>query len=87
MKSKPTVFLWMLYDFVVLTFSLVMSIMIAVNFHMSGWNALVDNMHIFSYMVLSASLPNVLFLYFTKRYKVIWKYASPIDYCVVIVYN
>ena len=83
MKSKPTVFLWMLYDFVVLTFSLVMSIMIAVNFHMSGWNALVDNMHIFSYMVLSASLPNVLFLYFTKRYKVIWKYASPIDYCVV----
>ena len=83
MKSKQAVFLWMLYDFVALTASLVMAIMIAVNFHMSGWHAIIKNLHIFSYMILSATVPNILFLYFTRRYKVIWKYASPVDYCVV----
>ena len=73
----------MLYDVFALTVSLVMSIMLVVNFHMSGWNAIVRNLPIFSYMVASAVIPNILFLYFTRRYKVIWKYASPIDYCVV----
>ncbi len=83
MKSKSTVFFWMLYDVFALTVSLVMAIMLAVNFHMSGWDAIIRNLPIFSYMVLSAVIPNILFMYFTKRYKVIWKYASPFDYCVV----
>ena len=82
-KSKSTVLLWMLYDFFALTVSLVLSVLIAVNFHASGWNAIMKNLSIFSYMVFSAVVPNILFLYFTKRYKVIWKYASPVDYCIV----
>ncbi len=83
MKSKSTVLVWMLYDVVALTVSLVLSVLVAVNFHMSGWNAIMKNIPIFSYMVASAVIPNVLYLYLTKKYKVIWKYASHVDYCVV----
>ena len=83
MKSKSTVLVWMLYDVVALTVSLVLSVLVAVNFHMSGWNAIMKNIPIFSYMVVSAVIPNVLYMYLTKKYKVIWKYASPVDYCVV----
>ena len=85
MKSKSTVFLWMLYDILALAVCLVMAVIIAVNFRISGWNAIMRNMVIFLYMVASAVLPNVLFLYFTKKYRVIWKYASPVDYCVVAI--
>lgn len=83
LKSKSTVLLWMLYDVVALTVSLILSVLVAVNFHMSGWTAIMKNITIFSYMVASCVIPNVVFLYLTKEYKVIWKYASPVDYCFV----
>jgi len=83
MKSRSTVLVWMLYDVFMLTLSLVTSIMIGVNFTMSGWIAIVDNLYTCCVILVSAVLPHVLFMFFTKRYKVIWKYASPVDYMVL----
>lgn len=83
MKSRSTVFFWMLYDIFALMVSLLLGIMIAVNFNLSGWNAIMKNLTIFMCMVGLAVVPNLVFLYATKKYKVIWKYASPFDYIVV----
>ena len=83
MKSRSTVFFWMLYDIFALMVSLLLGIMIAVNFNLSGWNAIMKNLTIFMCMVGLAVVPNLIFLYATKKYKVIWKYASPFDYIVV----
>ena len=83
MKSKSTVLAWMLYDTVALVVGLVASIMIGVNFTISGWEQLVQNVGKFFVIVASAIIPNILYLFFTKRYKVIWKFASPIDYLVL----
>lgn len=73
----------MLYDAFALTVCLVLSTLIGVNFRMFAMIEIMQNLPIFSYMVASAIVPNVLFLYFTKRYKVIWRYASPVDYMVL----
>ena len=83
LKSKSTVLGWILYDAFALTLCLVAAVFIGVDFHMSGWVAIMRNLSTFSYMIASAVIPNMLFLYFTKRYKVIWKYASPVDYIVL----
>ena len=81
MKSKSTVLAWMMYDVLALVVGLVASIMIGVNFTMNGWLDLTQNMGKFIVIVASAIIPNVLYLFFTKRYKVIWKYASPVHPC------
>ena len=85
MKSKSTVLVWMLYDVAALVIGLVVSIMIGVNFTLSGWESLVQNVGKFFVIVGSAVIPNLLYLFFTKRYKVMWKYASPIDYVVLFM--
>ena len=85
MKSKSTVLAWMMYDVFALVIGLVASIMIGVNFSTSGWISLVQNMEKFLVIAVSAIIPNVLYLLFTKRYKVIWKYASPVDYIVLLM--
>ncbi|MBR2021334.1 MAG: hypothetical protein IJ939_02770, partial [Clostridia bacterium] len=85
MKSKTTVFVWILYDVFMLAISLILSMLIGVNFNMVAWQQLAQNMVTFSMVLSVAIIPHVLFLYFTKRYKVIWKYASPVDYMVLAV--
>ena len=85
MKSKSTVFVWMLYDVFMLAVSLIVSILIGVNFSMSGWQQIAQNPTTISVILSVAIVPNILFLFFTKRYKVIWKYASPVDYMVLAV--
>jgi len=85
MKSKSTVLLWMLYDAFALTVCLVAALIVGVNFDTRVWFQLVQNFRTFCYMIASAVIPNALFLFFTKRYKVIWKYASPVDYMVLAV--
>ena len=83
MKSKSTVFMWMAYDAVALTICLIASIFIGVNLNMAYWNSIITNIEVFLYMVATAVVPNALFLYFTKSYKVIWKYANSLDYIVL----
>ncbi len=85
MKSKSTVLLWMLYDAFALTACLVVAMLVGVNFDTHIWFQLVQNIRTFCYMIASAVIPNALFLFFTKRYKVIWKYASPVDYMVLAI--
>ena len=83
MKSRSTVILWMIYDIFALMISLLMGILIAVNFSLAGWNVIMRNLGHFSVMVTLAFVPNLIFLYLTRSYRVIWKYASPIDYVVL----
>ena len=85
MKSKTTVFVWILYDIFMLAISLILSMLIGVNFNIIAWQQLAQNMATFSMVLSVAIIPHVLFLYFTRRYKVIWKYASPVDYMVLAV--
>ena len=73
----------MLYDAVALVLCLIFSIMIGVNFRINVWNSVVDSLPKFMYMVAISVIPNALYLYFTKRYRVIWKFASPLDYIVL----
>ena len=80
LKSRSTVFLWAVYDVFVFTVSLVLSALIAVNFNSSAWKSLLQNPLVFSYYVSVGAVTNILFLYFTKRYKTIWKYAGSVDY-------
>ena len=85
MKSKSTVFLWTIYDFVVFTLSLMFSALIAVNFNSSAWKSLLQNPAVFFYYVLVGAATNILFLYFTKKYKTIWRYASSVDYVYIAI--
>ena len=80
MKSKSTVLLWMIYDLFVFIVSLMLSALICVNFNPVAWESLLRNPLVFSYYVLVGAVPTMLFLYFSRKYKTIWKYASTIDY-------
>ena len=67
MKSKTTVMLWMIYDLFTYALSLVFAALVAVNFKTEAWMSLMRNPLTFMYYVLVAAVPNILFLYFTKK--------------------
>ncbi len=75
----------MAYDVFILTLCLVVSILLGVNFRMSGWTAIVGNPGDFLYILATAVIPSVVILFITRSYRVIWHYANALDFAKLII--
>ncbi len=78
MKSKSSIFFWILYDVMILCVSMMLSVLIARNFSIGEFMSAIDGREFITFLL--AVLPHVLVMGVTHTYRVLWQYAGSYDY-------
>ncbi len=83
MKRRFAGIHWVFIDIVLLALSLVLAVFVAYNLDFGVLKTIVAEKAYFSYSLVVAIGSNFVYLLATKRYRVLWQYASAVDYVVL----